>query len=368
MAMKSGVKEKKELIIVATFPPPIHGMSTITQAIFERLTLEGLSVVRFNTSRRETKIPQFSRLSRAATFLPAWNYILKKKSPQSPVYISLSGGWGQVYDVITALINRLRGSKCIFHHHSTAYLTSRRWLTALLFNIAGKETIHIALCETMKQQLDEKYGCQRVMVLSNLAFFAAKEPTKTRSKAQTIGFLSNITLEKGGWDVIELARRIHSSKMAVKVIVGGPCQDRELTNALLNAEQEGILQWRGAVYGTEKQRFWNDVDVFIFPTKYKNEAEPLVVWEALSAGIPVIACDRGCIRCQIGEAGKVIANNRDFVVDALDTLTAWLENPAEYQQFALATQLQYKLMHDTSEVQWQQFEDALRKELQSPTE
>jgi len=37
------------------------------------------------------------------------------------------------------------------------------------------------------------------------------------------------------------------------------------------------------------------VDVLLFPTDYANEAEPLVIHEAIRSGAHVIACERGAI-------------------------------------------------------------------------
>jgi glycosyltransferase involved in cell wall biosynthesis len=37
------------------------------------------------------------------------------------------------------------------------------------------------------------------------------------------------------------------------------------------------------------------LDIFLFPTRYVNEAEPLVIYEAMRRGVHVIACDRGSI-------------------------------------------------------------------------
>ncbi|OYU71979.1 MAG: hypothetical protein CFE32_25085, partial [Alphaproteobacteria bacterium PA3] len=51
----------------------------------------------------------------------------------------------------------------------------------------------------------------------------------------------------------------------------------------------------GAVGAEEKKRFFEAVAFFVFPTQYKNEAEPVVILEALSAGVPVVAFQRGCI-------------------------------------------------------------------------
>jgi glycosyltransferase involved in cell wall biosynthesis len=339
-------------------------MATANQALLERFDLLGWSVVKLNTSSATLNRSMFSRLTRIWVVLRTWLKLIKNAQAHSVLYLALSGGWGQIYDVVTISLGRLLGLRRVIHHHSTAYLFSKNWITWLLCNIAGKDSVHIVLCDMMRQQLVEKYRCQRIIVLSNLALFPANVPVTTKEKVQTIGFLSNITSEKGGWEVIELARAIHSKNRALRMVVAGPCQEQELANALQMAEQEGALQWRGALYGAEKQHFCNEVDVFIFPTNYKNEAEPLVVWEALSAGVPVIAYDRGCIRCQIGEAGKIIPREHDLVVDALGILKTWVDNPAEYQRYAIATQAQYKAMHDASKIQWQQYLDMLRKELQ----
>jgi glycosyltransferase involved in cell wall biosynthesis len=356
--MENKMKEKGRLVFLGTFPPPIHGMSIINQAIFERLAKQGWQIEKYNTSP-QIKNQQLLRISRVSKFIFAWKNLLKDRSLNKLVYIAISGGWGQLFDVVTMTIIRLLGIKCIIHHHSSAYLTKKRWVTQLLFNIAKKNTIHVVLCEKMRQQLLNKYGCERIFVLSNLAFFPFKTPEIIKKEIHAIGYLSNITVEKGGREIIELARIIHSKNKAIRMIVAGPCQDKELTNALLQAEKEDALQWYGAIYNTEKQKFWKEIDVFIFPTNYKNEAEPLVIWEAISEGIPVISNDRGCIRCQIGEAGKVITEKHDFVIDTLSILELWMENPTEYQQYASATTLQYESMREISEMQFQQFLDIL---------
>ena len=69
----------------------------------------------------------------------------------------------------------------------------------------------------------------------------------------------------------------------------------------------------GPVHGAAKARFFAMIDVFVFPTRYAHEADPLVVWEALAAGRPVIAYARGCIREQVGDAGLLIEVHQSFV-------------------------------------------------------
>ena len=50
----------------------------------------------------------------------------------------------------------------------------------------------------------------------------------------------------------------------------------------------------GPVYNEEKKQFFSDIDLLILPSI--NEAEPLVIYEAFSYGIPVVAFGVGCIQ------------------------------------------------------------------------
>jgi len=72
--------------------------------------------------------------------------------------------------------------------------------------------------------------------------------------------------------------------------------------------------------------------VFVFPTRYRNEAEPLVVLEALRAGCPVIAYARGCIAEMLGQGGGfAIPIGTEFVGPALDQLEVWRGEGGSFQ-------------------------------------
>ena len=73
------------------------------------------------------------------------------------------------------------------------------------------------------------------------------------------------------------------------------------------------FDYRGRVLGPDKARFFDDIDVFVFPTRYTNEAEPLVVLEALRAGKPVIATARGCIADDLPMAAGAVFPEHEFI-------------------------------------------------------
>ncbi len=78
---------------------------------------------------------------------------------------------------------------------------------------------------------------------------------------------------------------LHEEIDAPCVRVAEPCYDGYLVEALKMATEEGLLERLGPVYGKDKSQFWKMTDAFVFPTQ--NEAEPLVLWEAPAAGVPI---------------------------------------------------------------------------------
>lgn len=352
----------KKLVMIGTFPPPVHGMAAANQAVYERLVAEGWSIIKIDTAPRTLSRSILARLGRISKMLRAWffliRFFLKKKNRKTVTYLTLSGGWGQVYDLITVFLCKVMGAHTVMHHHSFAYLDKYRKLSSFIFRIAGIDADHVVLCKNMREVLKKCYQVQNVIVLSNVVLFPMDKQSKHKEDLRTIGFLSNITYEKGGGIIIKLAHAVEKRKMPLKVIVAGPCHDEKLTSELKLAGNANILQWRGAVYGVDKTRFWEDIDAFIFPTL--NEAEPLVLWEALSAGIPIIAYSRGCIEEQISDAAGIsVQVNNDFINDTLLILDSWLQNPDIYKATVISTRKYYSEIENQRVSSWKNFERLL---------
>ncbi len=340
------------ILMVGTFPPPLHGMSAIHQAVYDLLTAEGVDVARLNTAPTSLRQDLLSRFSRWGGVLRAWGRLLGARQGKDRLYIALSGRWGQLYDVVTLVIARSRGLPCFLHHHNFAYLDRRSRLTALLVRIAGPAATHVVLCGEMGRILRALYGVRKTIVLSNILFSSSEPVGRTDPQARTIGLLSNLTREKGTETIIELASAIQSRGLPLQVVLAGPCLDPALLQKLEGAVAAGALAWRGPAYGEEKAAFWRDIDVFVFPTQ--SEAEPNVIWESLVAGVPVITYPRGCIQEQVGEAGVMIDPGENFVSRALEVLEQWGSCPEEYRRFVRSTGVQYQEMQARAAQQWQE--------------
>ena len=60
----------------------------------------------------------------------------------------------------------------------------------------------------------------------------------------------------------------------------------------------------------------------MFPTKYANEADPLVIHEALRSGVYVIASDRGAIAETLDHGAGLTASRETFVDTAVNCVHA----------------------------------------------
>ena len=91
------------------------------------------------------------------------------------------------------------------------------------------------------------------------------------------------------------------------------------------------LEYAGPVYGADKESFYASIDLFIFPTRYRHEAEPLVVLEALAHGRPVIAFGRGCIPALLaGGVGQAVPLEANFAATAVELFTRWIRDTSAF--------------------------------------
>jgi glycosyltransferase involved in cell wall biosynthesis len=155
-------------------------------------------------------------------------------------------------------------------------------------------------------------------VVSNAAFYDADDdprPPGDDAAPLHLGFLSNITFEKGIVEFFGILERLNQCGVEYRAHIAGPVapEARQTFDKLLGAARD--VEYVGPLYGAQKERFYRQLDVFLFPTNYANEAEPLVIYEAMRQGVHVMACDRGSIAEMLGN-GAGLAFPREHMVES----------------------------------------------------
>jgi len=249
--------------------------------------------------------------------------------------MALSGGLGQVIDLLFALIGRSTNACIYIHHQSFAYIDRPKVLTRLLIWCAGRRATHVVLCAGMARSLKAKYPTiENLLVVSNAAFLPGKPPNPVheRNTPNRLGFLSNISLDKGILEFLDVVQELCAREAQIRGYLAGPFEnvrvEKEVKARLKELPQ---VEYVGPKYGGEKSDFFNAIDVLLFPTKYANEAEPVTILEALAHGVPVIGWERGCIASLIrGAEGFLVPKSADFVSAAVRQVLAWGTAPQSF--------------------------------------
>lgn len=320
--------KNNDVLALLMMPPPIHGASVINKRMVKALIDGGCNVQVLNTVPSDV-----SRLfgTRFWVYVRAWvvakvffKVIFRIFNPPTVAYIGISGGYGILFDCAIASALRLLRIPVVVHHHSFAYINKNSYLFSIFcYLLKSRDVTHVVLCSEMGEQLCDRYKdlvfyCQ-IHVLSNAAFFDDGTEKNNKSISENvlrIGYISNITKKKGVEDVISLFEACKEAKLPIEMIVAGPCADAVYKNKL-NFLSDNYIDfcYLGPVYGESKYKFYESIDLLVFPTRYENEAEPLIIYEAAEQGVPTIANARGCIASMVEKCGGAVVRDEELFVD-----------------------------------------------------
>lgn len=284
----------------------MNGQANCNRAMHERLT---------QTQKVRPLHMRPTRVRKLTDMLAnAWA-LLRHGRTEDMLYVSVPGQRGAWLLLPTIWAARARGMVIWFHYHSYRPINRAPYAPVhALVACAGPRQNHILLSQRMRDRFAEHYlakGTGLAHVLSNSFLFppAPRAPMPRPNRPLTIGHLSVLTREKGVPYLLDLFERARQTVPNLRLVIAGPTEDEQLAALLYAMENRfgGAMEWRGPVRSEEKERFYDDIDLFILPTTLVDEAEPLVILEAYSAGVDVMASSTGCIPDRIRDFGMLLS-------------------------------------------------------------
>ena len=311
-----------KVLMVGALPPPVHGMAKINQ--YMSLILNGKTKVYLVNISPKSQFTFIQFILKGLNAINKSFWSLRSFKKWDVLYVGLSGGLGQIYETFFILIARIFKKRIFLHHHSFAYINQHKIHFRILCLISGRQSIHLTLSEGMSKKLMSKYSsikCTRVV--SNSAFIDSDKLSENIFNDRLkIGFLSNISFEKGISLFFETVERLIEEGVSVDVKIAGPFEDKKVEKYVLTKLKKiSTVQYLGAIYGDDKEKFFNEINILLFPTQYRNEAEPLIIHECFSYGIPVISLDRGCISEIMSDFPYLCISERSrFIKESVDII------------------------------------------------
>ncbi|WP_375305445.1 glycosyltransferase family 4 protein [Bradyrhizobium sp. A11] len=297
----------------------MHGQAAVNAAVAEGLKQLPVHLSIIDTSPGNAKKSIAYHFRRMSGVLRAAVELLAKCDNQHArtLYMPFQAGHGIIYNVFLALIARLTGFAIVLHHHSSAHTLRRVPMFALLTWLCGQRTTHVALSDQMAHDLELHYGLTgRTLVSSNACHIPSPPPLESKLIRDdlVVGLLANLSSEKGLQLAIDTVIGARNKGVRAKLVLAGPLvgtASEECVARASNVLGEDLEVW-GPVDKARKDHFFRYVQVFLFPTTYRYEAQPLVIYEALSYGVPVISTNAGYIREMLGRTGTIVNIDREI--------------------------------------------------------
>ena len=304
---------------IGSFPPPLHGAAILNGLFAVALKEMGLQVVELKTNHSQLRRSKLSLAVRTMRyFIAICKLTTSSFGKNMIVLVGLGAGLSVIGDAVVLAVARGLRARCCVFHHSSKYVCNESTLFRILLWILGKEALHIACSEQMLLELRGKYSVvDHLRPISNAAWI--KQPRIVYKKpddnaALRIGFLSNLSEEKGLFRALETLQLLHERNLNVEMWVAGAFLDQKTKSQfqIHSLVREGYVKYWGVVDEKMKSRFFEGIDVFLFPSTYVHETQSLVVPEALSFGCTVVALrHRYVAEILEGASGSLIVDKED---------------------------------------------------------
>lgn len=279
------------------------------------------------------------------------------------VYFMLSTSTvGVLKDFLLGLLAKAYGKPLVGHLHGggeAAFYRDAGTLKRLLVRASRRLVSRIIV---LGQLLRNEYaylgpGTDVVVVPNGLP--PESEPEDYAPKSLSGGevvsllYLSNMMPSKGYLALLDACAVLKTRGVRFRCVFCGAFVDAVIAGEEDNTEEafrekvkrlgvEREVSYRGVVRGAEKRRVLSDAHIFVLPTAYPWEGQPISIIEAMSWGMPVIASRHKGIPEQVDDrASGILLDDVDAnaIADAVMELAA---NETTYAKYGRCARKSYE--------------------------
>ena len=318
---------KSKLILVGPLPPPVHGVTIFTEQLLASSLVDRFNVAHLDTSdHRPMDTVGALDIRNILLGLVSYWHLFKLCIRHRPavVYVPISQtaiGFlrDSVYLMLPSLIFR---SAVVIHMHGghfgqfyAATNAAMRLCVRMAMRCVERA---IVLGEVFKPAFLQWFPDSNIDVIPNGTSLAVpaveKKLSAPKSGPLTVTFLSNLIPTKGIVEFVMAARAVLTfAPETVFVVVGNWAQRGSPEEARIGAllDKEGLREricFVGEKRDCEKIEILSATDIYVLPTYYPFEGQPIVILEAMAAGCAVIATAHAAIPETVidGESGIIV--------------------------------------------------------------
>lgn len=351
-----------KIIFIMQLPPPLHGVSACNSMVRDLSVGTSSFESRIIANNYNDSISELNHFNWRKVLILFKKYfyliyLITTFRPDKAYFVISPHGAAFYRDLIFIATLKLARVRLVYHLHGKGIADKSMFLKKV-FRFCFKNSDVICLSNLLTKDVEDVVDASSISVVMNGIAAGKIDFEKLQEKhlmlvagrrAVRIGMLSNLQLFKGVDYFLVLANELLQKRSDVEFHLAGPFtpsfsqDDFEAFKLALGANASRFI-YHGALYGSEKHNFLTDLDILVHPTR--NDALPLVIIEALAAGLVVVATPQGGIPDLLAELPGSLTVEPEKIAQAIDNL---LENKSEFSNFAIASRSRYLERH-TEEV------------------
>jgi glycosyltransferase involved in cell wall biosynthesis len=311
---------KPKILILGKLPPPYFGPAIATEIILNSALNDFYSIVHFSTKLNESaaEIDKFriSKIWKVFSQLYSFWELIRKEKPVIALIPVSQSFIGFVKDSL--LVRIAKGNRIItlLHLRGSSLKETINKLNPILRQYMISTLKYsdgvIVLGQKLKCLVNDWISDDRIFVVPNGGNYEIPSKRTLNNNFQIL-FISNLAVSKGILILIDTISVLRKRGVTVELkIFGEWAEERLERECRLRIINENLpISIKRPVDKKEKMQEFVNADLFVFPP-IGPEGHPWVIIEAMSAGLPIIATDKGAI------TESVIEGQNGFIVPALD--------------------------------------------------
>lgn len=292
----------RKVFVIEGSHEPQTGQGIYTERVLAQLSLP-ITRVSLNGGYKSGLARIFNSLAMAV-------YLSIMVGRNDRVYWLMSRSPAALYrEAILAFFLRRHGTRIVVHLHGNELDKTIQqiptWVRTLLVRSLRKVVV-IVLCDCIAQRLAAQGIDGTVHVIGNTienqaGATPASFPAELPDKQVRLLYLSNLLPEKGALDVMDAVDSLNARQYLGRTwsldVAGGWSGVADEDKALISERMSktDAITYHGFVGSNKKRQLFKNADIFLFPSRYKTEAFPLSLIEALLSATPIVATPVGCI-------------------------------------------------------------------------
>ena len=340
---------KLRVLFVLHLPPPVHGAAMMGQTIRESRLVADAFESRFVNLSASESLAEVGRVSlrKMAFLLRLLRRVRKEILDFRPdlVYLTpTTSGPGLLKDSLTARTIRRCGSRLVLHFHNKGVSAHQdRFPYGLLYRTLFKEAEVILLSERLYSDVERFVSRKDVHPCPN-GIDCPAVPTRERNAVPEILFLSNLLPGKGVVDLLDACRIMKERGYRFTCRVAGApsagITSEDFARLVSERKLTDVIRYDGPLYGSEKQEALAGADMFVLPTR--DDSFPLVILEAMAAGLAVVSTREGGIPDEVEDGVTGILCDKEDPSGLADSIGRLLEMPDLCREMGEAGRSRYE--------------------------